>query len=110
MLLLQSDAVEQLLENNPDGLYTALNGVLRVMIDDTSDAVLDAGWALYWGLAVTITIWTGLKRAASGSGWDLWEYWRLIVALLVPLTILGAYDQPLRLTATLPMLFPKLIR
>ena len=106
MLLLQSDAVENVLQTNPDGLYTALHAVLRTMIADTSGAVLDAGWALYWGLAVTLTIWTGLKRAASGSGWDVWEYWRLIVALLVPLTILGAYDQPLRLTAALPITLP----
>ena len=105
-MLLQSDAVEQLLETNPDGLYTALNGVLRTLIADTSAATLDAGWALYWGLAVTLVVWTGLKRAFGGSGWDMWEYWRLVVALIVPLTILGAYDQPLRLTATIPITLP----
>ncbi|MXY16102.1 MAG: type IV secretion system protein [Acidobacteria bacterium] len=105
-MLLQSDAVEQLLETNPDGLYTALEAVLRVMITDTAAPVLAAGWNLYWGLAVTLTIWTGLKRAMSGGGWDMWEYWRLIVALIIPLTMLQAYDAPLQLTSTLPITLP----
>ena len=104
-MLLQSQAVEELLENNPDGMFEALNGVLRSMIADTSGAVLDAGWALYWSLAVVITIWTGLKQAFGGR-WEMWEYWRLIVALIIPLTMLQAYDRPLLLTATLPITLP----
>jgi len=104
-VLLQSDAVEQLLDTNPDGLYTALNAVLRTMITDTSGPVLDAGWNLYWGLAVVMIVWTGLKRAFSG-GWEMWEYWRLIIALIIPLTMLQAYDAPLQLTATLPITLP----
>lgn len=104
-MLLQSDAVEQLLDNNPDGMYTALAAVLRVLVADTSAATLAAGWNLYWGLAVILVVWTGLKRAYSGS-LDMWEYWRLIFALAVPLTMLQAYDQPLRLTAGTPITLP----
>lgn len=105
-MLLQSDAVEQLLETNPDGMYTALAAVLRVLVADTSAATLAAGWNLYWGLAVILVIWTGLKRAYSGSGLDMWEYWRMLFALFVPLTMLAAYDQPLRLTAGMPITLP----
>lgn len=104
-MLLQSQAVEQILEDNPDGLFEALNGVLRSMIQDSAGAVLDAGWALYWSLAVILVVWTGLKLAFRGS-WDMWEFWRLIFALLVPLTMLQAYDAPLMLTATIPITLP----
>lgn len=86
-------------------MYTALNAVLRVLIEDTSAATLDAGWNLYWGLAVILVVWTGLERAFSGS-LDMWEYWRLIFALAVPMTMLQAYAQPLRLTAALPITLP----
>ena len=102
---MQSQAVSDLLQNNPDGLFEALNGVLRAMLDNTSPAILDAGWALFWSLAVVLTVWTGLKRAFGGS-WEMWEYWRLVVALIIPLTILGAYDQPLMLTAAIPITLP----
>lgn len=104
-MLLQSDAVEQLLENNADGMYTALDAVLRVLVAETSVVTLAAGWNLYWGLAVILVVWTGLKRAFAGS-LDMWEYWKLLFALGVPLTMLQAYDAPLRLTATLPITLP----
>ena len=103
--MLQAAAVETLLEDNPDGLFEALNGVLRSMIADTAGDVLDAGMALYWGLAVVLTVWTGLRHA-FGDRLQMWEYWKLIVALLVPLTMLQAYDQPLRLTAAIPITLP----
>ena len=104
-MLLQAAAVETLLEDNPDGLFEALNGVLRSMIADTAGDVLDAGMALYWGLAVVLTVWTGLRHAFGGR-LEMWEYWRLLVALLVPLTMLQAYDAPLRLTAAIPITLP----
>ena len=103
--MLQAAAVETLLEDNPDGLFEALNGVLRSMIADTAGTVLGAGMALYWGLAVVLVIWTGLRHAFGGR-LQMWEYWRLIVALLVPLTMLQAYDAPLRLTAAIPITLP----
>ncbi len=105
-MLLQAQGVEDLLENNPDGLYQALEAVLRVLTRDTAGPVLDAGWALYWSLAVILTVWTGLKWAGSGGGFGVWEVWRLVVALIVPLTMLGAYDQPLMLTAGIPIALP----
>ena len=114
-MLLQADAVSQTLAENPDGLVEAFDAVTRVLISEVMPPLMDAGWNLYWGLAVLLVVWTGLKQAFSGD-FVMWEFVRLIFALIIPLTMLQAYTTPLRLTATIPislggeaLTFPELI-
>ena len=114
-MLLQADAISQTLDDNPDGLVEAFDAVTRVLMSEVMPPLMEAGWALYWGLAVVLVVWTGLKQA-YGGGFAMWEYVRLVFALIIPLTMLQAYTTPLRLTATIPitlggepLTFPELI-
>ena len=103
---MQSEAVAQALEDNPDALYEAFDAVTRVLLRDVMPPLMDAGWALFWHLAVILVVWTGIKQAFAGDGFQPWEFVRLVVALLIPLTMLQAYTAPLQLTTTIPITLP----
>ena len=71
------------LDNLTEGLMNVADG-----------PILDAGNALWMGLALIIVAWTGMRTALSGDGWNAWEIFKLIILLSIPRGMLQFYDVP----------------
>jgi len=80
---------DQLLEVRPF-LTTVLEGV----IGNVTPAIVNMGDNLWFGLAVILVVWTGLKAAFSGS-FDMWTFLQLIMGLMIPYTMLHYYNTPI---------------
>lgn len=99
------EAVSQILQADPDGVFESVNMLMRTLVADTVPDVLVAGRALLGALALILAVWTGLRQA-FGDGWDPWAYIQLVIAVLFPLAMLQAYDQPLVLVPGVPITLP----
>ena len=60
-------------------------------MDVADGPILDAGNALWMGLALIIVSWTGIRTALSGDGWSAWEIFKLIILLSIPRGMLQFY-------------------
>ena len=63
-------------------------------MDVADGPILQAGNALWMGLALIIVAWTGMRTALSGDGWSAWEIIKLIILLSIPRGMLQFYDTP----------------
>ncbi|MCY4585582.1 MAG: type IV secretion system protein [Bryobacterales bacterium] len=68
-----------------------LDGLTQGLMDVADGPILDAGNALWMGLALIIISWTGMRTALSGDGWSPWEIFKLIIMLSIPRGMLQFY-------------------
>ena len=78
-------------DNNPKFI---LDGLTEGLMNVADGPILDAGNALWMGLALIIVAWTGMRTALSGDGWSVWEIFKLIIMLSIPRGMLEFYDVP----------------
>lgn len=58
-------------------------------------AVMDAGMALWRGLALIVVVWTGIQMALAGGGLNMATVVRTVIGLSIPLGMLRFYSTPL---------------
>ena len=68
-----------------------LDNLTEGLMDVADGPILDAGNALWMGLALIIVSWTGIRTALSGDGWSAWEIFKLIILLSIPRGMLQFY-------------------
>ncbi|MCY4588944.1 MAG: type IV secretion system protein [Bryobacterales bacterium] len=68
-----------------------LDDMTEGLMNVSSGPILDAGNALWMGLALIIVSWTGMRIALSGDGWSPWEIFKLIIMLSIPRGMLQFY-------------------
>lgn len=69
-----------------------LNTVLSDILTSTDAPLLPTGRAIWRGFALILIVWTGLRIAFSGSGWNTWEIVRLMLTITIPLWMIETYD------------------
>ena len=92
--------------SNPEDFKFVLDGLTEGLMDVADGPLLAAGNTLWMGLSLIILVWTGLRIAFSGEGWNAWEVVKLIILLSIPRGMLEFYATPfpgIRLT------FPEII-
>ena len=92
-------------QNDPGAVKQMIDALTQGLLDDIGRPLLDEGIALWQGLAVILVVWTGLRMAFAGGGFQMAEAVRLVTSLAIPRTILHFYDRPLPIGGrTLPEL------
>ena len=88
---------------SPDRFKFVLDELTEGLMDAADGPLLAAGNNLWLGLATIIVVWTGLRTAFSGEGFNFWEFVKLIVLLSIPRGMLLFYDTPFPgMTITFP--------
>lgn len=80
--------------DNPDDFKFVLDRLTEELMTAASSPILDAGNALWLGLASIAIVMHGLQIAFSGEGWNVWEVFKLILLLSIPRGMLQFYDSP----------------
>ena len=75
------------------------------IVGTVTPAIVAMGDNLWFGLAVVLVVWTGLKAAFSGS-FDMWTFLQLIMGLMIPYTMLHYYNTPIPGTS---FTFPQIV-
>ncbi|MDE0389699.1 MAG: type IV secretion system protein [Rhodospirillales bacterium] len=88
---------------SPEDFKFVLDDLTEGLLDAADGPLLAAGNNLWLGLASIIVVWTGLRTAFSGEGFQLWEFVKLIILLSIPRGMLLFYDTPFPgMTLTFP--------
>ena len=80
--------------SNPEDIKFVLDGLTEGLMDVADGPLLAAGNTLWMGLSLIILVWTGLRIAFSGEGWNAWEVVKLVIMLSIPRGMLEFYATP----------------
>ncbi len=92
--------------SSPSDFKFVLDDLTRGLMVVADGPLLAAGNALWMGLSLIILVWTGLRTAFSGEGWNPWEVIKLIILLSIPRGMLQFYATPF---PPLGLTFPQII-
>ena len=71
-----------------------LDQVMEDIMDANGPTILNAGNALWRGLAAIVVVWTGIKIAMSGT-FSMWALIELVIGLWIPWVMLLFYATPI---------------
>ena len=71
-----------------------LDQVMEDIMDANGPTILNAGNALWRGLAAIVVVWTGIKIAMSGT-FSMWALIELVIGLWIPWIMLHFYATPI---------------